>query len=63
MKISDELKSLNDSFQVYICDNGYMIETSGMDHDDNYKNVKYVFTAIDQVHEAIDNLIKIPRCN
>jgi len=63
MKVSDKLKIVSESFQVYMYDNGYMIEVSGRDANDDWKTVKLMYSAIDHVHEAIDDIVKITRDN
>ena len=57
-KISDKLVKVNESFNVYMYDNGYMFEISGRDADNDYKNAKIMCTSLEQlvalVQEAAD---------
>lgn len=63
MKVSDKLKIVGETFQVYMYDNGYMVEVSGRDKNDDWKTVKLMYTALDLVHEAIDDIASLPRDN
>lgn len=63
MRVSEKLKVVGETFQVHMYDNGYMIEVSGRDTNDDWKTVKLLYTALDHVHEAIDDVVNIPREN
>ena len=57
-KISDKLAKVNDSFNVQMYDNGFMLEISGKDSDNEYKSAKIMCTTIENlialVTEAAD---------
>lgn len=57
-KLSDKLERINESFNVYIYDNGYMVEVSGRDSSDEYKTAKILVSSVDEllaiVKEATD---------
>jgi len=48
-KISDKLTKVNESFTVYMYDNGYMIEVSGRDSENDYKTVKIMVNELAQL--------------
>lgn len=54
--ISDKLAKVNDNFTVYMYDNGYMIEVSGQDGEENWESAKIMCSTVDEltalVHEA-----------
>ena len=39
-KISDKLTKINDSLTINLFDNGYMVEVSGRDDNDDWTQVK-----------------------
>jgi len=47
MMISDKIKTTNDSLTIYRYDNGYMVEASGRDADDDWKNVRICVSTIE----------------
>ena len=49
MNISDKLVKVNDSFTIYRYDNGFMIEVSGRNSDEEYKTAK-VLVQIGRAH-------------
>lgn len=57
-KISDKLEKVNENFNVYMYDNGYMFEISGKDAEGDWKTAKIMCTTLDQlvalVQEAAD---------
>ena len=60
-KISDKLAKVNESFQVYMYDNAYMIEVSGRDSEGDYKTVKLMVTALDQLQALIKEVTEMDR--
>lgn len=59
--ISDTLEKIDDTLHVTICDNGFMVEISGRNKQDNYKTVKIVCGMIDHVYEVIAEASTLPR--
>ena len=53
MKLSDKLKKAGDSVNVYFYDNGYMVEVSGRDHDDDWKSAKIMCPTLQDVNAVI----------
>ena len=57
-KIGDKLKKVNESFTVNMYDNGFMIEVSGRDDNDDWATAKIMVGSVDElvtlVREAVD---------
>ena len=49
MKLSDKLSKINDSFTINLYDNGYMLEASGRDHDDEWSSTKIMCQTVDEL--------------
>ena len=60
-KISDKLAKVNESFQVYMYDNAYMIEVSGRDSEGDYKTVKLMVPSLDQLQALIKEVTEMDR--
>jgi putative lipoic acid-binding regulatory protein len=60
-KIGDKLAKVNESFQVYMYDNAYMIEVSGRDSEGDYKTVKLMVPALDQLQALIKEVTEMDR--
>lgn len=60
-KISDKLAKVNESFTVYMYDNGYMIEVSGRDSENDYTSVKLMIPTLDQLQALIKEATEMER--
>ena len=60
-KISDKLSKVNDSFTVYMYDNGFMLEIAGNDHKENWANSKIVCTSMADLVELIQEATELER--
>lgn len=60
-KISDKLVKVGESFSVYMYDNAYMIEVSGRDSEGDYKTVKLMVPALDQLQALIKEVTEMDR--
>jgi len=60
-KISDKLAKVNESFTVYMYDNAYMIEVSGRDSENDYKTVKLMVPALEQLQALIKEATEMER--
>ena len=61
MKISDKLAKVSDSCQVYFYDNGFMVEVSGRDDQDDWKTAKIMCNTIEEVTEILKETASLPR--
>jgi hypothetical protein len=57
--ISNKLAKVNESFTVYRYDNGFMIEVSGKDHNDDWKTSKLLCSTEEELIELIKETISI----
>jgi hypothetical protein len=53
MKLSDKLSKVGDSLTVNMYDNGYMVEVSGRDSDDDWKTAKIMCPTLEEVYAVI----------
>jgi hypothetical protein len=60
-KISDKLSQVNENFNVYMYDNGYMIEVSGKTDDDNWKTAKIMVGSVDELITLIREVTDMER--
>jgi hypothetical protein len=56
MQVSDKLKSIDNYFSVNILDNGYFIEVSGRNHEDDYATAKVMYNTADEMIEGVRSL-------
>lgn len=54
MKLSDKLAKVGDSLTVNMYDNGYMVEVSGRDSDDDWKTAKILCSTLEEVYAVIN---------
>jgi hypothetical protein len=59
--ISDKLDKVNESFTVYMYDNGYMIEVSGRDSENDYKTVKIMVNNLEQLVALVTEATEMER--
>jgi len=59
--ISDKLSKVNESFTVYMYDNGYMVEVSGRDSDNDYKTVKIMVSNLEQLVTLVTEATQMDR--
>lgn len=61
IKLIDCFSKVNDCYSITNCQNGFLIEVGGQDKNDNYNTVKYLFSSIDELKEAVQNLAWMPK--
>ena len=59
-KVGDKLVKVNENFTVYRYDNGFMIEVSGRDPDDEYKYSKILCSNEDELLTIIKEINSLP---
>ena len=62
-KISDKLAKVNESFTVNMYDNGYMIEVSGKNSEDDWKTAKITVAELDSLIALIKETVSMERDN
>jgi hypothetical protein len=59
----DKLKKVEDNFVINMYDNGYMVEVSGRDSEDDWARAKIIFSDIDSMLETIKEICNKSRSN
>lgn len=59
--ISDKLSKVNENFTVNMYDNGFMIEVSGKDSEDDWKTVKLMVQSVDELVVLVQEVTALPR--
>jgi len=60
-KLGDKLAKAGDSLSVNIYDNGFMVEVSGRDHNDDWKSAKIMCQTLDEVSAVIKEATEMER--
>ena len=60
-KLIDHFMKVNDNYSITNCQNGYVVDVSGQDKDDNWINAKFVFKTFEELTEAVQDLAWMPR--
>ena len=60
-KIGDKLVSVNDSFTVYMYDNGFMFEIGGKDENEEWPTAKIICSTPEQLIELMKEAVVLPR--
>ena len=61
MKICEKLKKINDSLTINLYDNGYMVEVTGRDYDDDYTQVKIVCSSVQEINDVIAEAVEMEK--
>ena len=59
-KITEKLAKINDSFTVNRYDNGFMLEVSGYDTNEDWHTVKIVTNNLAELNDLIKEAITLP---
>lgn len=59
--ISDKLSKVNENFTINMYDNGFMIEVSGKDSEDDWKSVKLMVQSVDELVALVKEVTELPR--
>ena len=60
-KVSDKLTKVNDSYTINMYDNGFMVEVTGSDNDDEWKTAKIMVSSVDELIEVIREVATLER--
>lgn len=63
MKVSDKLSKVSDSFTVNMYDNGFMVEVSGRNEDNDWASAKILCNDLDTMIEVAKEISTLPRDN
>lgn len=56
MRIKDKMSKVDNNYSVYIYDNGYMLEISGRNSDDEWTNAKIMCATKTELFVLIDEI-------
>ena len=60
-KLSDKLVKVNENFTINMYDNGYMIEVSGRDDEDNWKTSKIIVDTVEELLVLVREATELER--
>ena len=60
-KLGDKLEKVSENYTINMYDNGFMIEVSGRDSDEEYKTAKIMVPTIEQLVELVKEAAELPR--
>lgn len=60
-KVSDILSKVEDDFRVYIYNNGYMLEVSGKNSDDEWSSAKIICNSVEELITLVKETTSLPR--
>jgi hypothetical protein len=52
----EKFKTVNDSFEVTLCENGYIVNISGRTDTDDWVNKKIVCTTLEELFDLITDI-------
>lgn len=61
MCISDKLNKVNDNFNVYMYDNGFMLEISGRNDNDDWATTKILCNSLEELTKLIEEAAAMDR--
>ena len=61
MKLSDKLSKVSDSLTLNMYDNGFMVEISGKDLNDEWSSAKIMASSKEEVVAIIDEAVSMER--
>jgi hypothetical protein len=61
MKVSDKLAKVDETFHVTMYDNGFMVEVSGRDNEDEWATTKILCSTFDEVVATIKEIPVLAR--
>ena len=61
MKLEEKLTKVNDNFSVYMYDNGFMLEISGRNHNEDWATSKIICRDIKELFDLINQIVDYER--
>ena len=61
MKVTEKVKKVDDSLTVYMYDNGYMVQISGRDSEDDWVTLKILCDSLEKVNALVAEISALPR--
>jgi hypothetical protein len=63
MKVSDKLSKVSDSFTINMYDNGFMVDVSGRNDENDWASAKILCNDLDSMLEVVTEISHLPRDN
>ena len=63
MKLVDFISKIGEDINIKVVNNGFLLEVSGRDAEDNWTTVKLVCISRKELNSLLDECIAIPRDN
>lgn len=60
-KLIDTFTKINDNYTVTNCNNGFVVEVSGQDSNEEWITGKFVVKTIDELKDIVQDLAWMPR--
>lgn len=60
-KLIDHFAKINDNYTITNCHNGYVVDVSGQDIEENWISAKFIFKTIDELKDAVQDLAWMPK--
>lgn len=61
IKLVDHFAKVNDNYSITNCQNGYVVDVSGQDREENWITAKFVFKTFEELRDAVQDLAWMPR--
>ena len=61
MKVTDRLKKVEDSLTINMYDNGYMVQITGRDSEDDWVTLKIMCDSLDKVNALVAEISVLPK--
>ena len=61
MKVTDRLKKVDDSLTINMYDNGYMVQITGRDSEDDWVTLKIMCDSLDKVNALVAEISVLPK--
>lgn len=60
-KLVDKFKQLIDHYTVTNCENGFLIEISGLNTGDDWQNFKFIVKSVDDLKDTVEDIAWMPK--
>ena len=60
-KLIDKFKKLSDNYIITNCENGFLIEISGLDIRDDWQNSKFIVKTVEELRDTVQDIAWMPK--
>jgi hypothetical protein len=61
IKLIDHFKKVNDNYIVTNCNNGFMIEVTGLDYQEGWNTAKFIYNTVEELQNVVRDLAWMPK--